>query len=656
MKRTLSIFLLTIVLLFPNSSGATINWANNATSLIADSGGIGSGATSVTVTTGEGDKFPAVASPHYFMITFVDVSGNREIVKCTARSSGSNTMTIVRGQEGTSPRAFAEGSYVDLRITAGSLDAFSEIVDMYSPYYVCDASAADQADTVNDNSLASLTGDIGTTLNATIILPHSGTGSTTAYNVLQALDLSAYDNITFIFERGAILTYGANAIDMPAPPQAGLYQIFNGTGTFTFPAGAKIYPEWRGAARDGVTDDSAAIQAALDMASSPTLVLNSGVYLFDTRLDIPTNGKMIGAGVNRTILRRKTGASGIAIYSDIDALGIVLEGFTLDCDFAGTNGIDLGNSGSGSWSFRGYMRDIRVIDCAGIAYNLNVDDVYGYNISTDNDVAGSPGTQQVLIAGDIFNCYGMEITGESGTTAGIEFTGNNINIFGMTVSGELHLTKHIRFNGGDNNAITGLNIVTEDNTKTYTQLIYFESGSQENLVRDIEIEKGATDTITNSVQDDENSRTVTFATDFQRYDQTGHDHSDYANGGIFSSTTYMGVFTRDTTLASGQQNISGVGFLPKVILFFVAEPNTPETSWGFSMGSGGNENFAVYNNHNISAESFQTSATECIYDVHSAGNVYVGSIFSLSADGFAMDWTKVGTPSGTITIFYLAIR
>lgn len=239
-KSAVFFMLLSYSILLPYNAMATINWANNATSLVAG-GGILSGDTSVTVTTGQGDRFPAVASPHYFMMTLIDVSGNREIVKVTARTAGSDTMTIVRAQEGTAAQAFAAGSYVDQRITKHSLDAFSEVAEQFVNYYVCDASAADQADTVNSNSLASLVATIGTSANATIVLPHTGTGNTTAYNVLQNLDLSTYGNINFVIQRGAVITHGTNTINMPAP-QCGFYQItnqspvFSGTGVVTLSA------------------------------------------------------------------------------------------------------------------------------------------------------------------------------------------------------------------------------------------------------------------------------------------------------------------------------------------------------------------------------------------------------------------------------------
>lgn len=292
MKRIQSLVLLTLFtfsLLLPASASARIEWENNATSLVASD--ITSGSTSVIVTTGQGDRFPAVTAPHYFMMTLIDVSGNREIVKVTARSAGSNTLTIVRAQEGTAAQAFAAGSYVDQRITKHSLDNFSQTYEQFVNYSVCDASAVDQADTVNSNSLASLAATIGTSLNATIVLPHTGTGNTTAYNVLQNLDLSTYGNITFIVNRGAVITHGANTVDMPAP-QTGIYQIFSGAGAVTFNTNLGTTPQWFGTEYKGA-----------DIASANALVLGSDGNYFDVTgtTTITSIGTMGVAGFEATL-------------------------------------------------------------------------------------------------------------------------------------------------------------------------------------------------------------------------------------------------------------------------------------------------------------------------------------------------------------------
>jgi microcystin-dependent protein len=221
------------LLLFQAQAWGTIQWANNASSLIANIGGISAGATSLTVTAGHGDRFPAVAAPHYFMVTLVDTSGNREIVKVSARTAASNTLTIVRAQEGTSARAFDQGSLVELRLTKHALDYLSKSADMGYNIYVADHSAADQGATTNDRSIKSLVDDITSAgIKAAIILPHTSSDAATEYVVSTDLEVGA--DIVLIIAQGAKLVpdNGITAT-MANPPRAGPYQVFDGDGTVT---------------------------------------------------------------------------------------------------------------------------------------------------------------------------------------------------------------------------------------------------------------------------------------------------------------------------------------------------------------------------------------------------------------------------------------
>lgn len=88
------------------------------------SAGINSSATTVTLDTGQGARFPTLGSGDYFYGTLVDTSNNIEIIKVTARSTDS--MTVVRGQDNTTARAFAIGDRFELRPTAA---LFEDIVD-----------------------------------------------------------------------------------------------------------------------------------------------------------------------------------------------------------------------------------------------------------------------------------------------------------------------------------------------------------------------------------------------------------------------------------------------------------------------------------------------------------------------------------------------
>jgi hypothetical protein len=94
-------------------------FSNNASTTIA--GGITSGSTSITLAVGTGALFPALSGSNYFIGTLVDGSGNIELVKVTARSS--DTLTVVRGREGTTAIAFASGSKFECRVTAAGLMA-----------------------------------------------------------------------------------------------------------------------------------------------------------------------------------------------------------------------------------------------------------------------------------------------------------------------------------------------------------------------------------------------------------------------------------------------------------------------------------------------------------------------------------------------------
>ena len=115
-----------------------IKFTNNAYSTLAS--GITNSATSITLTTGEGARFPTLTGVHYFLATLIDASNNLEIVKCTSRST--DVLTVVRAQESTTARAYATGDRIELRITAGVLEA------LYDDTTIGGATGADFNDSV----------------------------------------------------------------------------------------------------------------------------------------------------------------------------------------------------------------------------------------------------------------------------------------------------------------------------------------------------------------------------------------------------------------------------------------------------------------------------------------------------------------------------
>jgi hypothetical protein len=83
--------------LFTNNASATLAGSYTAT------------ATAITLTAGQGALFPAPGAGEWFMATVVDNLNNIEIVRCTARTSG------------TPARALGSGEKLENRLTAGAL-------------------------------------------------------------------------------------------------------------------------------------------------------------------------------------------------------------------------------------------------------------------------------------------------------------------------------------------------------------------------------------------------------------------------------------------------------------------------------------------------------------------------------------------------------
>lgn len=99
---------------------AKVLFSNNAVTSLASY--ISSTSTTMTLATGTGALFPEIkeGSGDYFYVTVLDTSGSFEIVKVTARTA--DLCTIVRAQDNTQALNFPQGSTVEQRVTAASLN------------------------------------------------------------------------------------------------------------------------------------------------------------------------------------------------------------------------------------------------------------------------------------------------------------------------------------------------------------------------------------------------------------------------------------------------------------------------------------------------------------------------------------------------------
>lgn len=104
---------------------------NFAYSAVATAPSPASSGTSLTVTTGEGSKFPDPATDGAFNLVVwpagaQPTTANAEIVRCTARSG--DVLTIARTQEGTSARTIVVGDQVGLNMTAKLLTDLEALI------------------------------------------------------------------------------------------------------------------------------------------------------------------------------------------------------------------------------------------------------------------------------------------------------------------------------------------------------------------------------------------------------------------------------------------------------------------------------------------------------------------------------------------------
>jgi hypothetical protein len=90
--------------------------------------GISNSDVTIVLEAGQGARFPVLGAGDYFYATLIDTSNNLEIVKVTARAT--DTMTVVRAQDGTSARAYNVNDRFELRPTAALFNEKADAEDV----------------------------------------------------------------------------------------------------------------------------------------------------------------------------------------------------------------------------------------------------------------------------------------------------------------------------------------------------------------------------------------------------------------------------------------------------------------------------------------------------------------------------------------------
>lgn len=181
------------------------------------------------------------------------------------------------------------------------------------------------------NDYSALYNLINTTINgakATILFP-VGT-----YKISTILTIPS--NICLWFVNGAMLSPDSGVtVTINGLVEAGLYQIFSGVGTVAgTPKVDYLYPQWWGAKADGVTDDTTAIQRAVDLANAAgggEVHLPAGQYVIGSGVAVPDKVYITGDGPELTKIL--AGANSISLFTFTRAV--------LTDSFSGISGITL---------------------------------------------------------------------------------------------------------------------------------------------------------------------------------------------------------------------------------------------------------------------------------------------------------------------------
>lgn len=178
--------------------------ANNAFGTLGT--GITALVTTITLGSGQGARFPALSAGDWFWGTLTNVTNNIEIVKVTAVTG--DVLTVLRGQDGTTARAYILGDKFEQRPTAALFNDKADVVALAS-YATTSAVATSYA------PLAAPTFTGPVTLNLTRFAV-TALGTITGTNTL---DLSAAAEFTATLTATAVTFAFSNA------PAAGRSQV-----------------------------------------------------------------------------------------------------------------------------------------------------------------------------------------------------------------------------------------------------------------------------------------------------------------------------------------------------------------------------------------------------------------------------------------------
>lgn len=112
----------------------------------------------------------------------------------------------------------------------------------------------------------------------------------------------------------------------------------------------------------------------------------------------------------------------------------------------------------------------------------------------------------------------------------------------------------------------------------------------------------------------------------------------------------VGNSSYNLATATGTQAITGVGFQPNLIIVASAPTGSAPFSIGAAQGA------SQWNFYSLNDSTKGNSSSTLITYLPIAGTSQTATLNSFDSDGFTLGWTKTGSPTGTLFLYYIAFK
>jgi hypothetical protein len=211
---------------------ALLQYANRANSTLA--AGITSSQTTFNLAAGTGAIFPAIGSgPNGFYLTLVDAATKLIYEICLVTAISTDTVTVTRGVQGTTARAWLAGDIASQYITATDMANLVQLSQLpaISP-------GGSTGDLQYNNGTSALGGTSGITTNGTALEVGSPTGGMPAAGFINAVGLEVQGNAVLTSQTGSNSNGRWWVRSDGQVEQQGIFSATGGNNAVTFPNGS----------------------------------------------------------------------------------------------------------------------------------------------------------------------------------------------------------------------------------------------------------------------------------------------------------------------------------------------------------------------------------------------------------------------------------